>query len=172
MLPEGKKKILDAGCGTFVWYIPDYEIHRCDNSQEIESMFRKIEMESFGKYNFKVVDLNKDLPYKDGEFDGVVAIELIEHLENPRHFLRECKRICKEFIIITTPNCLSDLSRKMFAESGRFFWFEEKDYGESGHITPLFLWQIEQMLKELNLKIQKIKYNNDEKEIMVLKIVR
>lgn len=170
LFPKGKKKILDVGCGTFLWFFPNYEIHRCDNNKEIMGFVRKLELEKYMDLNFKLVDLNKDFPYEDEEFDGLIAIEVIEHLENPRHFLKECKRIVKDFIIITTPNCLSPLSKKTFSETGRFHWFEEKDYQQSKHITPLFIWQIEQMLFELSLKFASIKYNNKKEEILILKI--
>jgi len=39
-------------------------------------------------------------------FDTIIAAELIEHLENPARFLRECKIILKDdgLLLITTPN--------------------------------------------------------------------
>jgi len=42
------------------------------------------------------VDLNSPkIPFKDNSFDSVIAGEIIEHLENPMFFLRECRRILK-----------------------------------------------------------------------------
>src|SRR5215475_14023774 len=36
-----------------------------------------------------VADFNDGLPFEDGRFEVVVATEIIEHLENPWHFVRE-----------------------------------------------------------------------------------
>ena len=38
---------------------------------------------------FKQVDLNKKLPYEDSRFYIIISVEVLEHLENPSHFLRE-----------------------------------------------------------------------------------
>ena len=170
MLPEGRKKVLDMGCGGFLWTFPEYEIHRCDSDKDIEAQVKKAEMERATDYRFKLCDLNEDFPYADKEFEGVVAIELIEHLENSRHFLRECRRIAKDFIVFTTPNCLSRMSRNLFSLTGRFIWFEEKDYHQSGHITPLFKWQIQQIIDELGMRIEDILFNNFDEEILIIKV--
>jgi SAM-dependent methyltransferase len=44
-----------------------------------------------GRVPFFAANLNESLPPEmRGGFDCLVATELIEHLENPRHFLRQC----------------------------------------------------------------------------------
>lgn len=56
--------------------------------------------------NIKKVDCNRALPWGDGNFDTVVAIELIEHLSDHNAFLNECHRILKDGgrLFLTTPN--------------------------------------------------------------------
>ena len=48
----------------------------------------------------------------DGWADVVTALEVIEHLENPRAFCRELARVAKPggWVVVTTPNQLSLLS--------------------------------------------------------------
>lgn len=158
LLPRGPKRILDAGCGRAVWSFPDYEIHRCDIDPPPGA---------------KQVDLNKAWPYQDQEFDGVVAVEVLEHLENPRHFFREAKRVSKEFIIATSPNPLSRESRERFYRIGAFKWFDGNAYQDFGHITPIFLWQIWQIAHELRLKVSRITYNDPgTEEILICKLER
>jgi SAM-dependent methyltransferase len=56
--------------------------------------------------SIKKVDCNSPLPWSDGSFDTVVAIELIEHLNDHETFLHECNRILREGgrLFLTTPN--------------------------------------------------------------------
>ena len=52
------------------------------------------------------------IPLPDGSADVVAAVEVIEHLENPRDFMRKLVRLAKPggWVIVTTPNQLSLLS--------------------------------------------------------------
>jgi len=55
----------------------------------------------------KLADLNIDkLPYEDGSLDIVCALQVLEHLENPHHFKRECERVLKPGgkLIISMPH--------------------------------------------------------------------
>jgi len=51
--------------------------------------------------------------FKDSYFDCIVAGELIEHLEKPEKFIKECRRTLKKNgrLIITTPNRKSLVNR-------------------------------------------------------------
>lgn len=92
-----------------------------------------------------IADLNVEkLPYADNAFDVVTATEIIEHLENPREFLRDIARVLKPggLCVISTPNVLNLNSRL------RYLWFgfhqlfgplpvgARKLESTDGHITP------------------------------------
>jgi SAM-dependent methyltransferase len=51
-------------------------------------------------------DLNKGIPLSSGLFDTVIAGDVIEHLENPVFFVKECSRVLKKngTLIITAFN--------------------------------------------------------------------
>ncbi len=66
------------------------------------------------------VDLNVPLPLESGSFDCAVLQEVIEHLENPAHVVREFSRILRPggVWVLTTPNSSGVRSRLHFLMSG------------------------------------------------------
>ncbi|MBT3720052.1 class I SAM-dependent methyltransferase [archaeon] len=59
--------------------------------------------------NYKSIikgDASKKIPLKDNSIDNIIAGEIIEHLENPMNFVKECYRVLKQngLLILTTPN--------------------------------------------------------------------
>lgn len=45
------------------------------------------------------------LPFADGAFDSALCLEVLEHIEEPRAFLREVKRVAPRQLIVSVPNC-------------------------------------------------------------------
>jgi len=75
-------------------------------------------------------DLRERLPFEDAAFDWVIALEVIEHLENRHHALREMRRVLKPGgkLILSTPNMLNLKSRLALALTGQRTlqtWLEE-----------------------------------------------
>jgi len=69
------------------------------------------------------IDFNKDrFPYKDRFFGSVVAWGIVEHLENPFHFIREIHRVMKPgaTFIFSVPNVFHITSRLLFLKRGMF----------------------------------------------------
>lgn len=109
LLPKCRSaRILDVGAGQgyFCRRLKDlgYPVEACDLVPE----------------NFKCpdipfikADLNRTIPVPDNQYDCVVSIEVIEHLENHFQFMRELIRVTRPGgqIIITTPNVNSFPSR-------------------------------------------------------------
>lgn len=104
---------------------------------------------SRGDYVF--ADMNKPLPFADGQFDGVISMEGIEHIINYQGFIGELSRVTRRggLVVLTTPNVSCFYSRLMFMCTGNFFQFwpaqgyvnvEGEEVFDFGHITPL-TWQ-------------------------------
>jgi 2-polyprenyl-3-methyl-5-hydroxy-6-metoxy-1,4-benzoquinol methylase len=101
-----------------------------------------------GKVEWIEQDLNSAVPGHDGEFDVVVAAEVIEHLENPRFMIREIFRLLRPggAAIVTTPNNESWRSLIALLVRGHFVEFGESGY--PAHITALLGKDLARMLQE------------------------
>lgn len=107
---------------------------------------------------FKTANLNLDFAQEFGrQFDAVVASEIIEHLENPRHFARQISALLKSGgkLILSTPNIDSMTSKILFLTGGKFLWFEDQQYGSDGHITPLSQWQLDKVFAEAGFRFMR-----------------
>lgn len=88
------------------------------------------------KKEFKPSDLNYDaLPWADSYFQGISALEVYEHLENPFNFIREVSRALEPggYFILTTPNPHHFFNKLSFLINGDFYRFSERN----DHITLL-----------------------------------
>jgi SAM-dependent methyltransferase len=106
-------------------------------------------------------DLNGPLPYPDANFDLVVSLEVIEHLENPRHFLREIARILKVNgrCLISTPNQVSLSSKLCLLARDQFQHFQDSCY--PAHIVALLPVDLKRITTEAGLSFVSISYSDD-----------
>lgn len=103
-----------------------------------------------------------------GKFDVIVALELIEHLENHFDFIRQVKSLLEDSgnFIMSTPNPKNSFSRFKFFLLGNISYFNFKDILTSGHINPVWDHIFKYYLKELNMNIV------SEKKINVWSLLR
>jgi 2-polyprenyl-3-methyl-5-hydroxy-6-metoxy-1,4-benzoquinol methylase len=106
-----------------------------------------------GDVDFHAADLDaRSLPLPDAGVDAAAAVEVIEHLENPRAFVRELVRIVRPggWVVVTTPNQLSALSLLTLAVKGRFSAFQDEAY--PAHRTALLEIDLRRILTECGLR--------------------
>jgi len=95
---KAKGKVLELGPGQIPF---EKATHFCGHSEEEKSRFQNYSMCDFSSQVF---------PYEDKEFDFVYARHVVEDLYNPKHFLKECKRIAKAGYF-ETPSPLVETSK-------------------------------------------------------------
>jgi 2-polyprenyl-3-methyl-5-hydroxy-6-metoxy-1,4-benzoquinol methylase len=154
----GKEKrglLVDVGCGSgqlwsfvqknFVRYIGVDAVRYQDFPEGAE---------------FCLVDLDAGRsPLPDDLADVTASVETIEHLENPRAFVRELVRLTKPggWVVVTTPNQLSLLSLLTLVIKKRFSAFQDVHY--PAHLTALLEVDLKRMAAECGLIDLKINYS-------------
>lgn len=87
----------------------------------------------------------------DGQlFDCISVCEVIEHLDDPRRFLAECRKLLNDggLVVISTPNIAFFEGRIKFLLTGELWGFGGGNYRVQRHITPISREQFPLLLEE------------------------
>lgn len=114
---------------------------------------------------FRRGDMNARLPAEDGEFDAVVSIDGIEHIERQFDFVAECARVLRPGgrLFLSTPNVSSLRSRWRWLWTG----FHDKckaplDWANPSplhHISMLDLPKLWYMLRTRGFRVVRVATN-------------
>ena len=92
-------KVLDIGCGNGLYGVY-LESMGCDVLQ-IDLVDRRDERARH--LPFKIMDAN-DLELADNKFDHVLALDIMEHLNDDGKFLQNIWRVCNNHLFLSVPN--------------------------------------------------------------------
>lgn len=148
--------LVDVGCGTGnLW---SFVRHRFARYIGIDA----VRYEEFPREaEFVCVDLDSgkaSLP--EDSADAVIAVETIEHLENPRAFMRELARLAKAggILVVTTPNQLSLASKLCLVLKNEFVQFQERPGLYPAHLSALLEIDLVRLARENALTNVEIAY--------------
>ena len=111
LIKKNNLKVLDIGCG---YSANENAIVICD-VQDLSSFYKE--------KNFVQIS-GKELPFKDKEFDFVIASHVLEHVNDPVLFLEELQRVAKSGYI-EVPTKLED--NLVFENKKAHLWHLEFD---------------------------------------------
>jgi ubiquinone/menaquinone biosynthesis C-methylase UbiE len=99
---QGRKDILDAGCGS-----GDFIKLNPFSAKIIGRDVNKDNLNKLKKQGFNVDfgDLNRDLEFSENSFDAISCFHVLEHLTNPQNALSELYRVLKKkgILVIMVP---------------------------------------------------------------------
>jgi 2-polyprenyl-3-methyl-5-hydroxy-6-metoxy-1,4-benzoquinol methylase len=106
-------------------------------------------------------DLNDPLALDGASFDTIAAVEVIEHLENPRAVAREWFRLLRPggALVMSTPNIESLRSLVSLALRGEHAAFTRPSY--PAHVTPMLAVDVRRALEEAGFADVRITYTGD-----------
>lgn len=154
----GGGTLVDVGCGTgnlwpfvregFDHYV-GVDVVRHDGFPD-GAEFAKVDMDT-GR-----------VPRPDGSAQVVAAVETIEHVENPRAFVRELVRLAAPggLVIVTTPNQLSLLSKLGLVLKNQFPFFQEAPGLYPAHLSALLEIDLLRIAKECGLVDARVHYTD------------
>ncbi len=155
---SGGGVLVDMGCGRGKLSLFVNDIFNC---------YFGVDVVRYGDLPTQIEFIPLDLdigkaPLPDGCADVVCAVEVIEHLENPRAFVRELVRLAKPggLVIVTTPNQLSWLSKLTLILKNQFNAFQEAPGLYPAHITALLEIDLIRIFYESALTNIQIDYTN------------
>jgi SAM-dependent methyltransferase len=152
--------LVDLGCG------------KGDGARTLEGLYRDYvgcDVVRYGGFPgservaFCQVDLNRPpFPLADASAGAVVSIETIEHVENPRALVREMTRIVRPggWIVVTTPNQTSLLSKAYLVIHDQFHQFQEGPGLYPAHITALVPEDLTRIAAEAGLEAIELRYTD------------
>jgi 2-polyprenyl-3-methyl-5-hydroxy-6-metoxy-1,4-benzoquinol methylase len=147
--------LYDIGCGAG------------DLLQRVAGRFDRcvgVDIARYGEFpsgtEFVEANLDADaVPLPAGSADVVTAVETIEHLENPRAFMRQLARLARPggWIIVTTPNQHSVLSVLSLIVHRQFAAFRDSSY--PAHLTALLETDLRRIAGECGLTSVTIQFS-------------
>ena len=152
--------LVDVGCGAGAL---SRHLQGCAGSYIGCDLVRYEGFPAGAGLEFREADLNQGpFPVASGSADVVVGIEIIEHLENPRHFIRELVRIARPggHLLITTPNQLSLLSKATLVLRNEFNAFQGSAGLYPAHITALLEQDLVHIAEEVGLTSVQVSYTD------------
>jgi 2-polyprenyl-3-methyl-5-hydroxy-6-metoxy-1,4-benzoquinol methylase len=128
------RSVLDVGCGEGV--LTERWARQLGGARVIGidlddfKLAAEWQQRTFTNLEFLAVDVAGGLPFEDGEFDLVSAIEVLEHVSDPERVVTDMARVANSHLLVSVPH--EPLWRALNVARGAYL----KDLGNTpGHVN-------------------------------------
>ena len=97
------REILDFGCATGGYCLALSQLGFTCTGVDVNSAY--VERARQRGVDVHLTEPGGSVPFADSAFDTVLLFEVLEHVENYEHVLRESQRVARRNVLITVPNC-------------------------------------------------------------------
>ncbi len=100
----GYRSVLDAGCGDGESLVRLSTVMPLDTiGVDIDAIQVDRAKQRLPEIDLRIEDIFR-LPFNDDRFELVLALEVLEHLENPLGALRELMRVSSRYLLLSVPH--------------------------------------------------------------------
>jgi len=142
-VPGNNLRVLDVGCGAGNMI---HHLSRYGDVLGIDDNPMPLEIAHQRGYDARLASA-EDMPFDDGSFDLVTALDVIEHCDDDMQILRECSRVC-------APGALIAITVPAF----QWLWSNNDEINE--HRRRYSGGQLRTRVSEAGFVIQRMTYNN------------
>ncbi len=137
-------RLLDVGCGAgnMIHHLSEY-----GQVKGLEIDPRPVKKARERGYDVDEFDVTKPMPFEEGTFDAITALDVIEHNDDDMAILRDSHRVLKPggHIIITVPAFM-------------FLWSHNDEI--NAHYRRYTAKELRQKLEQTGFKVRRVSYNN------------
>ncbi len=155
-----KGKLLDLGCG----FVPYYEFYKPFIDDNVcvdwENSLHKNE------YLDHACDLNQPLPFENECFDSILSTAVLEHLYNPKQFVKECTRILKQGGILILSSNFCYWEHEIPFDYFRYTQFFYKKIAEENNLEVLELHPVGDGIAVIADTLAKISFSLKHKNLI------
>jgi len=149
-------RILDWGCGEGALSEKLSDDGHDVLAVDIDSTAWKGKRANFFQLNFNNPAAVDDFVNQHiGQFDLVLCVEVIEHIESPWSLLRQVRRFGCD-LIVTTPNISSWWGRFWFFLTGDLWGFTQNGWVDPGHINAISVTEMTNMLNDVGFEVNQV----------------
>ncbi len=141
--PDGKKRVLDIGCGAGNMF---HHLARYGDVVGVDSNPKPLVIARDRGYDVREGSA-EDLPFEDNSFELVALLDTVEHCEDDMAVLRECYRVCAPggHLVVTVP---------------AFMWLWSHNDVLNDHKRRYTTKELRQALAQIGFETRRITYNN------------